>query len=109
ELPRLAGLGQITVGGGHAPDVDSARSGRADSVERPGLDRAQELHLTVRLHLADLVEEQRAAVGELDEPGLGPDRAGEGSLLVTEQLGLEDLTRQGAAVNGHERPRDAGG
>jgi len=44
---------------------------------------------------------------KLDETRLGTDRAGERALFVTEQLGLEDLPRQGAAVNRHERPRAA--
>ena len=105
KLSRLHRLGQIAVGGGHEPDVDPPRARGPDPEERPGLDRAQELHLAIRLHLADLVEEQGAAVGELDQPRLGPDRAGERALLVTEQLGLEDLARERAAVNRYERPR----
>ena len=84
-----------------------AGPGAADPEERAGLQRAQQLHLAVGLHLADLVEEERAAVGQLDEPGLGGDRAGEGALLVTEQLGLEHLARQRAAVDRHEGPLGA--
>ena len=79
----------------------------ADAEEHPGLEHAQQLHLAVGLHLADLVEEERAAVGQLDEPGLGADRAGERALLVAEQLGLEHLARQGAAVDRHEGPLGA--
>ena len=42
-------------------------------------------------------------------PGLASDRAGERALLVAEQLGLEHLARQRAAVDGHEGPARARG
>ena len=50
------------------------------------LERAQELRLQIERQLADLVEEQRAAVGLLDEAALGVERAGEGAAHVAEQL-----------------------
>ncbi len=40
----------------------------------------------VMLHLADLVEEDGAAVGLLDEADLRRPRAGEGATLVAEEL-----------------------
>src|SRR5437867_10962729 len=57
ELAGFHGLGEIAVRGGHEPYVDATRPGSADAKERAGLDGAQELHLAVRLHLADLVEQ----------------------------------------------------
>ena len=50
-------------------------------------------------HLADLVEEQRAAVGELELARLHPVRAGERAALVAEELALEQGRRQGRAVD----------
>jgi hypothetical protein len=44
-----------------------------------------------RRHLADLVEEQRAAVGELEAALAARCAAGERALLVAEQLALEQL------------------
>ncbi len=38
----------------------------ADTLEDALLEHAQQLHLHVDAHVADLVEEQRAAVGELE-------------------------------------------
>ena len=42
----------------------------AHALELALLEHAQELHLHLGRHLADLVEEERAVVGELEAPGL---------------------------------------
>ena len=83
----------------------SARSGAraADALELALLEDAQELGLHQRAHLADLVEEQGAARGLLEAADLGRRRAGEGSLLVTEELRFEELLGQRRAVDRHER------
>ena len=58
-------------------------------------------------HLADLVEEQRAAVGQLETalPPIG--RAGERALLVAEDLALEQRLGNRRAVDRHKRKRRA--
>ena len=50
-------------------------------------------------HVADFVEEDRAAVGLLELADLLLGRAGERSLLVAEQLGLDQLLGNGRAVD----------
>ena len=52
---------------------------------------------------AGLVEEDRAAVGRLEEPRLGLAGVGEGAALEAEQLGLEQRLGDGRAVDVHER------
>ena len=54
-------------------------------------------------HVADLVEEQRAALRGLEQAAAVGDRAGERALLVAEQLGLEQALGDRAAVDRHER------
>ncbi len=56
-----------------------------------------------RAHVTDLVEEQRAALGDLEAALACGDRAGEGAFLVAEQLGLEQLGGNGTAIEGHKR------
>ena len=51
---------------GEDADVGAALLAAADALERALLQHAQQLHLHVEAHVADLVEEQRAAVGELE-------------------------------------------
>ena len=58
-------------------------------------------------HVADLVEEERAAVRLLEAAAALRDRAGEGALLVAEQLALHELGGHRGAVHLHERLRRA--
>jgi hypothetical protein len=60
---------------------------------------AQQLHLRGRRHLGDLVEEQRAAIGQLEAAGPSIDRAGEGAFFVPEDLALEQRFGNGGAVD----------
>ena len=63
------------------------------------LQHAQDLGLRAGAHVADLVEEQRAAVGLLEAADALAIGAGEGALLVTEQLGFEQVLLQRRAVH----------
>ena len=54
--------------------------------------------------LADLVEEDGAAVRLFEAAHPGHHRAGEGAFLVTEQFALQQVFRQGGAVHLDERP-----
>ena len=58
---RTASVG-FDVGRGDDPDVDRLLLPAAEAPERALLQHAQQLDLRGRLHLGDLVEEQRAAV-----------------------------------------------
>ncbi len=78
----------------------------ADPLELLFLQDAQQLGLGLQTHVADFVQEQRAAVGRL-ELALAPRRrAGKGALLVAEQLALDQLARERRAV--HRDKRRAG-
>src|SRR5262249_4194884 len=61
------------------------------------------LRLTVQRHLADLVEEQRAAIGQLHQALLRRLGVGECALLVAEQLALEQGLSDRGTVDFHER------
>ena len=57
---------QVAVGGGEDADVDLDRRAAAEPVDLALLQHAQQLGLQPHVHLADLVEQQRAAVGRLE-------------------------------------------
>ena len=85
ELAVLDLLQKVAVGGRDQPDVDPDGRAAADRIDLAILHGAQQLDLHVERQVADLVEEQRAAM-RLDElAGVLLGGAGEGALLVAEQ------------------------
>jgi hypothetical protein len=72
--------------------------------QRALLQRAQQLGLQRQRQLADLVQEQGAAIGLLEPASAGGGRAGEGAALVAKQLALEQGLGNGRAVDLDERP-----
>ena len=105
-LAELAGrdaLGQVAVGRRDDAHVGDARGAvRADRLDFAGLEEAQQQRLHAQAHLADFVEEQRAAVRELQLAGLVAIRAGEAAFDVAEELRLEQRLGQAGAVHGDE-------
>ena len=94
---------EVAVGGGDDADVDADVLLAAEARELAVLQHLQELGLQREAHVADLVEEHRAVVGELELARLLLDGAGEGAALEAEQLRLEQLGRQRGAVHLDER------
>ena len=81
-------------------DLRAAAEARDDAL----LQHAQQLGLHVERHVADLVEQDGAARGELElaRVALGAS-AREGALLVAEELRLEQVAGHGGAVDADER------
>ena len=76
----------------------------ADAVEIAVGQHAQQPRLQFLRHVADLVKEQRAALGLLETAAAHVLGAGEGAALVAEQFGLQQLLRDRRGVDGDERP-----
>src|SRR5581483_3745659 len=104
ELPAVDQLAEQAVRRRHHADVDGHGRRAAHAVDLVLLEDAEQLRLEPELHLADLVEEDRAAVRELELADLPADRARERAALVAEELALEEVARQRGAVDGDERP-----
>ena len=102
EAARDDLLLEISIGGRKNAQVDLPRRIGAEGLERPVLEDPQQLCLCQQRHLADLIEKQRAAVGR-HEASVAPDRrAGEGALLVAEELRFEQTLGERGAVDGDE-------
>ena len=78
---------------------------RADGLNLAVLQEAEEQRLHAQAHLTHFVEEQRAAMRELELAGLVSIRARETALHVTEQFGLEQGLGQARAVHRDVRAR----
>jgi hypothetical protein len=94
---------EIAVGRRDDADVELDRLAPADSLDHPVLEEPEDLHLELGRELADLVEERCPAVGGLESPRPGFERAGEAPPFVSEELALEEVLRDGAAVDRDER------
>ncbi len=94
---------QITVGRGHDTHVAADGLVATDALEAAFLQHAQQLHLHRQAHVANFVQQQGAAFGHFEAALARGQCAGEGTLLVTEQLAFQQVGRNGAAVDRHER------
>ena len=77
----------------------------AHALELAVLQDAQQLRLRRFVQVADFVEKDGAAVGQLELAAPERRRTGERALLVAEQLALDQLGRNRGAVHLHERTR----
>ena len=92
------------MGGGDDAHIAAHLDVVADALEDPLLQHPQQLDLHRRAHVADFIEEQRAAFGDFEAALAGGHGTGEGALLVAEQFGFQQFGRNGAAVDGNEGP-----
>jgi hypothetical protein len=107
ELAVLDGAPQILVRGRDDADVHGDGFLTSQPFDHAALQRAQQLGLGLRAEIADLVQEQRTPIGELEAslPPLGG--AGERAALVAKQLRLDQVAWQGGAVDADEPARGA--
>ena len=94
---------EVPVRGRDETHVDRNGALRAEPANLAFLEDAQELRLEVARQLAELVEEDGAAVGLLEHAGARSDCAGERAALVPEELALGERRRDGAAIEHDER------
>src|SRR6185436_5082880 len=91
------------VGCGDDPDVAADGLRAADALELPLLQHAKELRLEIERQVADLVQEERAFVRELEAPDPSSDRTGERAPFVPEDFTLEQIVGDGGTVQLDER------
>src|SRR5207249_4982525 len=92
EAPRPHRFLEIAIRRGDHPHVYPKRPARPYRFELLLLQHTKKLHLRLEGQLADLVEEDRAAIGELEAADAALQGTGEGTLHMSEQLAL-DQTR----------------
>ena len=85
---------------GNDPDVDRNRLGFAHGVNQAPLQNAEEQGLHLTRKILQLVQEQRTAVRSAKVAKGRRLRAGEGTLFMTEELGLGEVFGNCRAVHG---------
>src|SRR5690606_36120070 len=89
ELSVLAQRFQISVRGADKTHIDLFRLHCADAADLVLLNEAQQAGLGFDRQFADFVEEQRAAIGGLDQPDAVGVSARESAFLIAEQFGFD--------------------
>ena len=102
ELVALNRLFELAVRRGDDPDVDRALLCTADPARTLRLENVQELRLHLEGHVPDLIEEDRAATRDFEEPLFPLGRAGERALLVSEKFTFDQVAGESRAVHLHE-------
>jgi len=102
-------VGEVPAGGRDDANVNRDERRGAEPTDGALFESAQELRLQMQAELGDLVEEQRAVVGLLEQARDGARGAGESAAHVAEELTLGQTGRNRRAVEGHERPTAAAG
>ena len=93
---------EVLVRRGDDPEVRAVLFCAAQPLEGAFLQDPEEFHLDARGKVADLIEEYRAAVGQLKPSSLALIGAGKGALLVTEKLADNGVLGQGSKVDGNK-------
>ena len=108
ELPRSNQLGEVPGRRRNHANVDPRGMALgANGLNLAVLEEAQQHRLHAQAHLADFVEENRAAVSDLQLPWLVAIGAGKTAFDVPEQFRLEERIGQGGAIDGDEGTRVA--
>ena len=84
ESPLRDLLFQILLCGAHQPDIRLDRVVATDTFELPFLENPQELDLHHGRDLSDLIQKQRAFMGQLEPASPLPKRTREGPFLMAE-------------------------
>jgi hypothetical protein len=98
KAAALGERGQIDIGRGDDAHVYVVHLVPADALEAAIFDDAQDFFLHGERGGGDLVEEQSAAVGDLEARQAAPRGAGEGADLMPEELAVEQPFGEGGAV-----------
>ncbi len=93
---------EIFIGGRHNTDVGADGLVAADAGEFGFLKDAQEFALGGEGHFSDFVQKEGAAVALLEASDALTVGAGEGTFFMAEEFALEEILRDGGAVDGEE-------
>ncbi|TSE28203.1 hypothetical protein Tther_02252 [Tepidimonas thermarum] len=102
ELPGLHQARQVFVGGADDAHVHRLLGGGADGAHGALLQGAQQFDLHGQRQVGHFVQKQCAASRSLKQSGLVGAGAGKGAAAVAKQFALQQVGRDGTAVDGDE-------
>src|SRR5204863_5326630 len=100
-------LSKVSVGGRNDPHIRADRRTAADGRVFALLQHTKRARLRIGWHVADLIEEQGAALRLLESARIALRRSGKRTALMAEELALDELARDRRHVDGDERTAPA--
>ena len=94
---------EVFVSCSQNPHIGVDRTCSAEALELAILQNSQQFHLKCWTDLADLIEKQRSSIGQFKSAFLPAVRAGESSLLISEQFRFEESVRKRGAAHLNQR------
>ena len=94
---------EVSIRRGNHSDVNADGAAPANSLELTFLQDTKQRHLCVCGQLADFVEKQGTAIGELELALSTLQGSGKCASLVTEQFRGDERRRDRRAIHGHKR------
>jgi len=104
KLTVLHHLRQISVGRCDEAHIHAAGVRASQTLELLFLQHSQELGLQLERNVPDLIQEKRAAVGQLKAPDALRDRSRKGASFVAEQFALQQTRGNSSTIDLDERP-----
>ena len=101
----LQGLFDVDIRCGDDADVDSEQPAAAQPGKLLVLEYVEKLGLEPGGHFSDFIEKDGAVVAKLEQSWLGLDGSRECPRLVSEEFALEQIRREGSAVDFEKRAR----
>ena len=102
KMPGHYRVSQVDVGGRHQPHIDRDRRARTQAHHFTLLQNPQQFHLHVQRQIADLIEEQRAAIGRFKPAGLVGGSTGERAFFMAEQFAFHQGFGKRTAIHRHK-------
>ena len=93
---------QVSIGRGNHADVDANRLVTHDTLQFSFLENARESKLRLGRKFADLVKENRPAIGGLKPSCTSLKCPGKGAFFMAEELGGDERRRNGRAIDANE-------
>ena len=93
---------EVAVRGDDDANIDLDGLVATDALDFAFFQDAEKFGLHGDGHVANFIEKKRAAFGLFEFAGVAAGRAGEGALFVAEQLGFDELGRDGSAIQSDE-------
>ncbi len=95
-------LAEVLMRRGDQPNIDLTIANVSQPSEPFLFQNFQQLGLNLKIDVTNFVEEDRAAMGHLEQSLLGSGRTRKRALLVTEEFGFKQLASQTGAVEIHK-------